>query len=166
MSYTLYTSLKDHREPLVAQLVKQISKDIPEFGKLSKARLKEDCGYLFDGVIDLVCTEDTAGLDTYFSYLVRRSQQDFKLSGCVHAILVVPTILRQFLQAAYREQIIGGGRSGFEDSIDLVETGTQQAVIRFAEAYEQHVRRQVSDHNEAGKGEMGEAFNRLILFRG
>ena len=117
MSFSLFNVLNDHRDPLVAQLAQQLARTIPEFGRLPKKQLKEEVGHLFDGIVDLIGTGDQTKLETYFNYLVRRTQQGVDLGAMVKGLLLVPTTLRGFLQAAFREQIIGGGRAAFEESI-------------------------------------------------
>ena len=165
MSYSLYTLFKDHRDQLVSQLSKTIAKQVPEFASLGKQRLREDCEYLFDGAIDRICTADESGLKTFFGYLVRRHQGGFKFGDSARAVLTVHAVLRQFLQAAFREQVVGGGRAAFEEAMAAVEEGCNEAVICLCDVFQMHVEQRVAEHNEDGS-RLGEQFNRLILFRG
>ena len=165
MSYSLYTLFKDHRDQLIGQLVKSIGKQVPEFAKLGKARLKEDCTYLFDGTIDRICTGDEGGLTTFFRYLVRRNQAGVTFVDCARAVLTVRAGLRLFLQAAFREQIAGGGRGAYDEAMTAVEEGCNEAVVLLCQAFQEHVESRVAEHNEDGK-KLGEEFNRLILFKG
>ena len=165
MSYSLYTVFKDHRDQLVAQLGKTIAKQAPDFGKLGKQRLKEDCEYLFDGTVDRICTGDDGGLKTFFGYLVRRTSSGFAFADAARAVLAVHAVLRQFLQAAYREQVVGGGRDAFEEAMRAVEEGCNEAIICLCDVFQNHVESRVAEHNDEGK-KISDEFNRLILFRG
>jgi len=165
MSYSLYTVFQDHRDQLVAQLCKTISKQAPDFAKLGKQRLKEDCEYLFDGTVDRICTGDDGGLNTFFGYLVRRTSSGFVFADAARAVLAVHAVLRQFLQAAYREQVVGGGRGAFEEALAAVEEGCNEAVICLCDVFQKHVESRVAEHNDEGK-KISEEFNRLILFKG
>jgi len=73
--------------------------------------------------------------------------------------------MRQFLQAAYREQVVGGGRGAYEEAMTAVEEGCNEAVIVLCDVFQNHVQSRVAEHNEDGK-KLGEEFNRLILFKG
>ena len=165
MSYSLYTVFQDHRDQLVAQLVKTVTKQAPDFAKLGKQRLKEDCEYLFDGTVDRICTGDEGGLRTFFGYLVRRTSAGFEFAEAARAVLATTAVMRQFLQAAYREQVIGGGRGAYEEAMTAVEEGCNEAVIVLCDVFQHHVESRVAEHNEDGK-KLGDDFNRLILFKG
>ena len=165
MSYSLYTLFQDHRDQLVAQLGKTIGKQAPDFAKLGKQRLKEDCEYLLDGTIDRICTGDDGGLLTFFGYLVKRHQNGFQFADSARAVLAVHLVLRQFLQAAYREQVAGGGKNAFEESMVSVEEGCNEAMICLCDVFQKHVENRVAEHNEDSQN-LGEQFNRLILFKG
>ena len=165
MSYSLYTVFQDHRDQLVAQLSKTVTKQAPDFAKLGKQRLKEDCEYLFDGAVDRICTGDEGGLRTFFGYLVRRTASGFDFADAARAVLAMNAVMRQFLQAAYREQVVGGGRGAYEEAMTAVEEGCNEAVIVLCEVFQNHVQSRVAEHNEDGK-KLGEEFNRLILFKG
>jgi len=166
MSFSLYQLLVDHREGLVAQLSKALGKSSPAYGAMPKSRVKEEVGHLFDGVVDQIAAGDSGKMEAYFLYLVRRTSQNMELADVVTGLLTVPVVLRQFLQAAYREQVVGGGRAAFEQTMTEVEEGCHQAVRRFCELYQEHVKEQVRAHNEEGGEKLGEQFNRLILFKG
>jgi hypothetical protein len=165
MSYSLYTVFQDHRDQLVAQLAKTVTKQAPDFAKLGKQRLKEDCEYLFDGAVDRICTGDEGGLRTFFGYLVRRTASGFDFADAARAVLAMNAVMRQFLQAAYREQVVGGGRGAYEEAMTAVEEGCNEAVIVLCDVFQNHVQSRVAEHNEDGK-KLGEEFNRLILFKG
>ena len=165
MSYSLYTVFQDHRDQLVAQLAKTVSKQAPDFAKLGKQRLKEDCEHLFDGAVDRICTGDEGGLRTFFGYLVRRTASGFDFADAARAVLAMNAVMRQFLQAAYREQVVGGGRGAYEEAMTAVEEGCNEAVIVLCDVFQNHVHSRVAEHNEDGK-KLGEEFNRLILFKG
>ena len=166
MSFSMYQLLVDHREGLMAQLSKALGKSAPAYAAMPKARVREEMGHLFDGVVDHIAAGDSGKMEAYFLYLVRRTGQNLELADVVMGLLTVPVVLRQFLQAAYREQVVGGGRAAYEQTITEVEEGCHKAVRRFCELYEEHVKEKVRIHNEEGGEKMGEQFNRLILFRG
>lgn len=166
MSFSIYQLLVEHRDGLIAQLVKALGKASPAFARMPKTRIKEETTHLFDGVVDQIAAGDSGKMETYFAYLVRRASQDMELADVITGLLTVPAVLRQFLQAAYREQIIGGGRASYEETMTEVEAGCHLAVRRFCELYQEHVKEQVRAHNEDGGERLGEQFNRLILFRG
>ena len=143
MSFSMYQLLVDHREGLVAQLSKALGRVHQPMRRCRKHGFEKKWGIclMVSWITSLPVTLGRWSL--LLLYLVRRTGQNLELADVVMGLLTVPVVLRQFLQAAYREQVVGGGRAAYEQTITEVEEGCHKAVRRFCELYEEHVKEKV-----------------------
>ncbi len=166
----LFTFLEKNKQEIVEDLMERIPATVPAYLKVPKPELRQSLEHLLEAFGDYLVTGEPDTLTSVLRYITKvRAQQSFKLSDVLRSLLLLPPVIRERLQAEFRDNNSEDARQRFNEAIEKFEETTYNAVCLFVDIFQEYLMNMLNEHQDYLKKtnqKFGVDLSKFILFKG
>lgn len=166
----LFTFLEKNKAEILEDLMERIPATVPAYLKVPKPELRQSLEHLLEAFGDYLVTGEPDTLTSVLRYITKvRAQQSFKLSDVLRSLLLLPPVIRERLQAEYRDNDSDDARDQFNEAMAKFEETTYNAVCLFVDIFQEYLMNMLNEHQDYLKKtnqKFGVDLSKFILFKG